>query len=158
MNDWQHTSHSNKQIYQIKTGDAAIVLNSIKQASSKDIGAVKQTVSSEGYRGCRVRFRADLSTKESGGTGLWLTASHQDWHITDGMYDRLITGTSDWQPIELVIDVPKDTTYLSFGLWMQGNGTSKMRNPKFEVVEETVPVTTIKVWDRVSSNEWIERT
>lgn len=157
MNDWKHTSHSNRQIYQVRVEKAAISLATIEEATLNDIGAVKQTISPESYRGKRVRFRGDLSTNDSSGSGLWLTAAHQDWHITDGMYDRLVTGDTVWQPIELVIDIPVETTYLSYGLWMKGNGVSKLRNPIFEVIEHVVPVTTREIWDRVSKERWVKR-
>lgn len=47
-----------------------------------------------------------LSPQKIVGAGLWLTASNKKWHETDGMFDGLITGTSQWQPIKLVLDIP----------------------------------------------------
>ena len=91
------------------------------------------------------------------GAGLWLTASNQNWHLTDSMNDGLLKETSAWQTVALVIQIPLDTTYLSYGLWMIGNGECRIRNPKFEVVGEEVPVTASNIWDRVSADRWAER-
>lgn len=157
MDEWKHADRSNTEIYCIKSTENGVVLESVQPATSDDIGAVKQVVSAKDYCGHRVRFQAEVSTKDADGAGLWLTASHQDWHITDGMYDRLISGTSEWKPIGLVLDVPADTTYISYGLWMKGTGTCRLRCPRFDIVEQSVPVTAKTVWDRVSSQKWVER-
>jgi len=62
-----------------------------------------------------------------------------------------------YQVVQLVIDVPKDAAYISYGLWMKGNGKCCMRNPRFEIVDRTVPLTTEKIYDRVAQDRWIER-
>ena len=157
IDDWKHASRSNGAKYHIYCKDEILVLHAAQPSDLHDMGAVKQLASPTLCRGNRIRFQAEVATKDTDGAGLWLTASHRDWHLTDGMYDRLIKGTSDWQPIALVIDVPADTTYISFGVWMTGNGECRIRNPKFDLVDEAVPVTASKVWDQVASSRWVER-
>jgi hypothetical protein len=105
-----------------------------------------------------VRFQSDVSTEDTDGAGLWLMANHKSWHVTDCMYDHLIKGCSDWTHVELVIDVPIDAAYISYGLWMTGNGICRMRNPRFDIADELIYVSTTKIWDRVSPRRWQERT
>lgn len=42
----------------------------------------------------------------------------------------------DWQTIKLVIRVPEDTKYLSYGVWMTGRGKVMLQNEKFEILQE----------------------
>jgi hypothetical protein len=160
MKEWQHTRKSNQSSYQIDFEDDTIILQSVQPAAPSDIGAVQQPeqlVPFHRCRGKRVRFQSELSAENADGAGLWLTASHKDWHITDGMYDRLIKGSSDWRFVQLVIDVPPDAAYITYGLWMIGNGKCRMRNPRFDIVEQSVRLTTDKIWDRVGAERWVER-
>ena len=157
MVKWKHSDKSNDRIYSVMEQDNSVILDSRGSASSTDIGAVKQTAYPESIRDKRIRFKAEISTQDAEGAGLWLTASSKNWHITDGMYDRLVKGNMDWQHFELVIHAPSETTYLSYGLWMKGNGICKMRNPVFETVEDSVSLTTSKIWDCVGNDRWEER-
>jgi hypothetical protein len=157
MSDWKHTKKSNRDIYQVDINDDVVVLAAIHKAAPNDVGAVKQVASPAVCSGRRIRFQAELSTDVTEGAGLWLTASHKEWHITDGMYDRLIKGSTEWNQVQLVIDVPEDAAYISYGLWMIGNGKCSMRQARFDVVEHSVAVTTKSIWDRVAEQKWIER-
>jgi len=156
--NWKHTKHSNCEIYQFTVSDNEVVLQPKYAVSPDSIGAVRQLADSMICRGRRIRFQADLSTQQTDGAGLWLMANHKDWHVTDGMYDRLVKGSSDWLPVELVIDVPENAAYISYGLWMQGNGKCSIRNAKFDIVDESIAVTTKQIWDRIGPQQYKPRT
>jgi len=157
LEEWKHASHSDTAKYQVTCDGEILSLRAVQPTDFQNLGAVKQLASLEQCYGKRVRFNAEISTIDTDAAGLWLTASSRDWHVTDGMYDRLIKGTVDWQSVALVIDVPAEATYVSYGLWMMGKGECRIRNPKFEVVEEEVPLTTSGIWDRVAPDRWVER-
>jgi hypothetical protein len=146
-------------VYSLRDDDGVVSLNSTQAVDIEGIGAVKLVASPQLCRGKKVQFKADLSTREidGKGAGLWLTAAEKTWHLTDGMYDSLISGTSDWQTFALVIDVPMDTTYVSYGMWMVGRGECRMKNAQFELVDDNVEVTANKIWDRVAIERYTER-
>ena len=41
----------------------------------------------------------------------------------DGMEHRLVRGTTDWKRYEVILDVPEDSTGISFGLMLIGGGS-----------------------------------
>jgi AraC family transcriptional regulator len=57
------------------------------------------------------------------------------------MQERPIKGTIDWQPYNVVLDVPKDATGISFGILLTGSGRVWLNSTKFEVVGVDVPTT-----------------
>jgi hypothetical protein len=50
--------------------------------------------------------------------------------------------------------IPDEAAYISYGLWMFGNGKCRMRNAKFDIVDHSVAITTDQIWDRVGSQKW----
>jgi len=59
----------------------------------------------------------------------------------DNMQDRPIKGTTGWQRYDVVLDVPKDATGISFGILLAGTGEGWLNSTKFDVVEAETPVT-----------------
>lgn len=50
-------------------------------------------------------------------------------------------GVHDWQPVEVVFQLPKNSTYLRVGFVHQAGGTLKVRNPALYVVNPDCPLT-----------------
>ena len=65
----------------------------------------------------------------------------KDMVAIDNMQDRPIKGTTGWQRYEVVLDVPQDSTGISFGILLDGAGEIWLSNTKFDVVGTDVPVT-----------------
>ena len=59
----------------------------------------------------------------------------------DNMENRAIKGTTGWQRYDVVLDVPKDATAISFGILLAGSGVVWLNGTKFEVVGADVPIT-----------------
>ena len=59
----------------------------------------------------------------------------------DNMQGRSIQGTSDWTPYSVVLDVAQSATGINFGILLEGAGTVWLSGVRFEVVDNTVPVT-----------------
>ena len=59
----------------------------------------------------------------------------------DNMQDRPIKGTTGWQRYDVVLDVPKDATGISFGILLAGTGEVWLNSTKFDFVEAETPVT-----------------
>lgn len=160
MRDWKLTTRTERSHYKFSADKDVVVLTfsgDLKESTPSKSGGVRCVLPVEDYRGKRVRLNAEFSTNETDSAGLWLTASNSGWHLTDGMYDRLVSGSSPWKEEQLVIDVPADSEYLSFGLWMVGKGECTMKNARVEIVDASVPVTVDKFFDKVGMEKWQER-
>ena len=53
----------------------------------------------------------------------------------DNMQDRQIKGTVDWKHYEIILDVPKEAKYISYGVLIGGTGKIMIDNFKFEIIE-----------------------
>lgn len=86
------------------------------------------------------------SELESGTAQLWLRVDG-DWKPAvkpgsfDNMDDRPIEGSTDWHQYELVVDIPKTSTGVAFGLMLLGKGQAWLDDVSFEEVSEDVPLT-----------------
>ncbi len=52
-----------------------------------------------------------------------------------------IYGRSDWQQYSLVVDVPRDSLYISIMMSLEGQGEVWFDDLKIEIVDMTVPLT-----------------
>jgi hypothetical protein len=106
-------------------------------------GSVMQQFSAEAYKGKRVRFEADVMTREvSGWSGLWMRVDSEGQYSSAfyNSQDKPIKGTTGWQHRSVVLDVGDSGKAVSIGLIGGGTGETWLRNPKFEVVGNDVPV------------------
>jgi hypothetical protein len=58
----------------------------------------------------------------------------------DRMQPRGVTGTSDWQYRDFVVDIPQDNNRFQIGFWAQGKGQIWVRDLVVEEVPASVPV------------------
>ena len=54
----------------------------------------------------------------------------------DNMQDRPIIGTTDWKKYEITVNIPKDASYIAYGVLLGGKGTAYFKNIAFEVLGE----------------------
>ena len=97
----------------------------------------------------RIKMTAYMKTiNVKTGSGLFLKFGFNNTFVThDFMYNRVVTGNTDWTKYEIVLDMPLDTHLISFGAWLVGKGEVRIDNVKFERVGLSIDVT----------SEYIER-
>jgi len=104
------------------------------------------------FLGKRVRISAMLKSANLanwGGIGMAAIAESGKWvrfdtssnQLLNGAINRPIHGTTDWSRIEIVSDIPTDTSKLMVGVQMKGSGRLWIDGAKIEVVGEDVPTT-----------------
>jgi len=64
------------------------------------------------------------------------------------MQSRPIQGTSDWQPYEVVLDVPEKSVNIAFGLLLEGPGQAWVNEIQFTEVSKDVPTTSQQSLDQ----------
>ncbi|HWC16256.1 MAG TPA: hypothetical protein VG498_04550 [Terriglobales bacterium] len=106
-------------------------------------GTLMQSFRAEQYLGKRVRLTGYIkSAAVREWAGLWMRVDKGSSSVAfDNMQDRAIKGTTDWHRYEVVLDVPKDATGISFGVLLAGPGAVWLNSTSFEVVESDVPTT-----------------
>lgn len=127
------------QMYQ---GHATAFLKS-KTLSADGFGTLMQSIKAEQYLGQKVRLSGLVKSEEVlGWAGLWVRVDKEKSAVAfDNMENRSIKGTTGWQRYDVVLDVPKDATAISFGILLAGSGVVWLNGTKFDVVDADVPVT-----------------
>jgi hypothetical protein len=127
------------QLYQ---GHASAFLKS-KTQSVDGFGTLMQHIHAEQYKGKRVRLSGFVkSLGVVSWASLWMRVDQgKDMVAFDNMQDRPVKGTTDWQRYDVVLNVPPDSTGISFGIQLDGAGEVWLSGTKFDVVGVDVPVT-----------------
>jgi hypothetical protein len=124
-------------------GARSAVLHST-QEHVDGFGTLGQISLAKTFRGKRVRFSASVkSTRVEKWAGLWMRCDRTDGSNSafDNMEFRPIKSHADWQRYEVVLDVPRDTNALFYGLLLVGAGAVWLDDAKIEVVDHSVRVT-----------------
>jgi hypothetical protein len=148
VDDWQ--AGGNSHSYQLSREpaitpsgvDDVVVLWSGGPADT--IRSMSRSVSAERYRGRRLRLRGLLSTEGVvGSAGLWMRVDGLEWErlAHDDMEDRALTGTTDWMPATVVLDVPAAASRIYYGVLLRGSGAVRSTAIEFGPVDSSVPVT-----------------
>jgi RNA polymerase sigma factor (sigma-70 family) len=78
----------------------------------------------------------------------------------DGTYDRPLHGTTGWQQVEFVTDVPKEPCFISLSPTLYGTGEMWCDDFQIDVVPSNTPTTDDRVWNVWSQdpNDYTETT
>jgi hypothetical protein len=133
----------------------ALVVRTTEHVSDIDYGAVTKYVDAWGYQGKRVRFSgmlktADASTWAGAFMGVSAGTAARDWSLSSmeslPYGSTPTTGTSDWHPVSVVLEVPDQADVRLFlGIALVGNGQAWLSDMKFEEVGDNVPVTRTRI-------------
>lgn len=108
-------------------------------------GTLMQTSLPQKYLGQRVRMTGFVKSKDvKQKAGLWFRvdqANSKKSLAFDNMYDRPVTGTTDWKQYEIVLDVPVNASKLAYGALLAGTGQIWFDNINFEMVDSTIATT-----------------
>ena len=106
-------------------------------------GALMQSIAASRYIGRKVRFSAMMRACEvTGWTGLWLrTDGRNGTLVLDNMQERALSGSTDWTPASIVLNVAKEATALYFGALLSRAGAVDLARLRFEEVGDDVPAT-----------------
>jgi len=109
-------------------------------------GTLMRSFVPESYRGTRVRMTGTVKADAvEAWAGLWMRVDGPQSQTLsfDNMQGRPITGTRDWQTYAIVLDVPQESTWLSFGILLVGKGSVWLNDVSFEIVGQDVPTSDI---------------
>lgn len=113
---------------------------------SDGFGTLMQTFSAEQYRGKRVRMTGFVEAESvEGWAGLWMRVDGTERTSIsfDNMQQRPIKGTLPWQRYEIVLDVPAESSSISFGILLSGKGKVFLDDMRFEEAARSVKTTVV---------------
>jgi hypothetical protein len=115
-----------------------------KEVETNTMGSLWQAVKPRpAWFGERVRMTVYMKTlRVKDAAGLFMRVStYGGWINYDYMYDRVVQGDTDWHKYMIVLDIPRDTSLIDFGVWIIGNGEVRVDDFRFEVVDNKLPIT-----------------
>ncbi len=110
-------------------------------------GTLMQDFSANKYLGKRMKLSAFVKAeKVEGWAGLWMKVEGAGHDVLgfDNMKNRAIKGTLDWEKVDIILDVPKDSKIIAFGILLSGKGSVWIDDVKFEEVDKNVEVTNME--------------
>jgi hypothetical protein len=122
-----------------------IVLRAKTDTAPSAFGTLLETVPLDQYRGKRVRVSGVLRSENARAAMFWLRVDGPGGALQafDNMQDRALSGTRDWTPFAIVLDVPADAEQLIGGLLLQPPGTVWADDLRIDVVNKRVPTTSM---------------
>jgi hypothetical protein len=113
----------------------------IRSATSGPVvyGLLSQVFKAKQYRDKRMRFSAVIKSDGAHMTSALLMTvegpGHQ-WISYDDMYGKNITGTKDWERYKVVLDIPEESDFITFGIKVYGKGEVWISAITFDETEE----------------------
>lgn len=133
----------------VKTGKrSGYVRQRSPLSQALQFGAILQKINAELYKGKRMQFSALLkcdSVQEH--CGLFMEVfdtkpiPESSLQCVDYMQNRSVSGTQDWAPYRIVLDVPQNAFGINIGARLVGSGKLWIDGVTFEEVGKEVPVT-----------------
>ncbi|AIQ38928.1 AraC family transcriptional regulator [Paenibacillus sp. FSL R7-0297] len=128
---------------EVHMGKASARLQSIK-ARENGFVTLMQIFSAEAYLGKRLKLSAFVKPQHiNGWAGLWMRIDAENGEMLkfDNMQSRPIKGSEDWNQYNVILDIPKESSAIAFGILLSGAGKVWVDQFRFEVVDAKVPTT-----------------
>lgn len=129
---------------EVHLGRASACLRSTGKQGADSFITLMQLFSAEQYHGKRLKLTAFVKVEQvTGWAGLWMRVDHSNGEMLrfDNMQDRPLQGTLDWNQFAVVLDIPKESHAIAFGILLSGEGRVWVDNFHFETVDEKTPTT-----------------
>ncbi len=127
--------------------DKNVVLLSARKENPVGFGTLMQDFSAGGYREKRMALTAIIRSESlKNWAGMWMRVEGAGGDVLgfDNMKNRAITGTTDWKEYQVVLDVPKESRLIGFGLLLSGQGKVWIADVRFEAVDTHVATTNME--------------
>ncbi len=118
-------------------------LKSIKNVKKNKFGTIMQSFDAKDYLGKKVKLTGFIKTKElKSWAGMWMRVDGENGKLLsfDNMGDRKIEGETPWTKYAIILNVPKSSLTINYGVLLSETGIIWIDDLSFEVVgiaEET---------------------
>jgi hypothetical protein len=116
-----------------------------RDISCSGFGTVMQSVRAAHYLDKRIRLSAWVKAEKRVRARLWMRIDAVDGRTLafDNMQYRARSGPFDWTHQEVVLQVPRDSALINFGLIVEGAGSAWLDDVTLEVVPRNVRTTNL---------------
>lgn len=132
----------------VHQGKASGYLKSKTVLDPTHFATMMQTFKADRFIGKRIKLSAFICTKDVDTyAGMWMRVDDSMGDVVqfDNMSNRPINGTTNWNHYSIVLDVPKKSAIISFGILLSGKGTIWADQFIFEEVDQHVPTTNLEI-------------
>lgn len=115
-----------------------------KKDDARGFATMMQVFKATMYKGERLRLSGFIKTEDVvNWAGLWMRidGEYEEVLSFDNMQDRPLKGTTNWNQYSIVLDVPEQSTVISFGILLYGKGKVWVDGIVFDTVEDSIPTT-----------------
>nr|QRZ19853.1 hypothetical protein JUJ52_09570 [Virgibacillus sp. AGTR] len=115
---------------------------------SSNFATMMQQFKADKFIGKRMRLSCFLKTKDVDTfSGMWMRVDNafDDVLQFDNMSNRPIKGTTQWNRYTIVLDVPSESSVISFGVILTGQGIIWADQFRFEEVDKNVATTNLEI-------------
>ncbi|UQZ34498.1 AraC family transcriptional regulator [Paenibacillus sp. PK3_47] len=127
-------------------GKASGFLKSVTVEADDEFATMMQQFKADKYLGKRIKLSGFLkSAGVSVFCGFWMRVDNSLGDIVqfDNMSNRPVTGDTEWNHYAIVLDVPDNSTSISFGVLLSGRGQVWVDELRFEEVDDHTPTTNL---------------
>lgn len=132
----------------VHEGKASGYLQSNTVFENDEFATMMQQFKADRYREKRIKLSCFVKSEDVRAfAGMWMRVDNQAGDVLqfDNMSNRPIVGTSDWNMYSIVLDIPKESAIISFGILVQGKGKVWMDQFSFVEVDERVQTTNLEL-------------
>ncbi len=119
-------------------------LKSTKTKIKGDFGTIMQSFVPEEYLGKKLKLSAYIKSEDvKDWAGMWMRIDGEKGKTLsfDNMQNRPIEGLTTWKQYQIILEVPKESINLSYGVLLSGTGKVWMDSFEFEVVSSNSSTT-----------------
>lgn len=130
----------------VHQGKASGYLKSKTVQEKDEFATMMQQFKADKFSGKRIKLSGYIQTKNvQQFSSLWMRVDNASGDVLqfDNMSNRPIVGTNSWNLYSIVLDVPGNSSIISFGILLSGEGEVWMDGLNFEVVDKDTPTTHI---------------
>ncbi|MGG4407814.1 AraC family transcriptional regulator [Niallia taxi] len=130
----------------VHKGKASGYLKTITATPSHEFGTMMQQFKADKHAGKRLKLSGFMKTKQvEVSCGFWMRVDDNFGDVLqfDNMSNRPISGDTEWNHYAIVLDIPKSSAVIAFGVLLSGSGQVWLDELRFEEVDEQTPTTNI---------------
>lgn len=139
----------------VHQGKASGYLKSKTVLDPTEFATMMQTFKATQFIDKRIRLSCFIRTEDvENYAGMWMRVDDtmEDVLQFDNMSNRPIQGTTNWNRYSIILDVPKRSAVISFGVILSGQGTVWADQFSFEEVDRSIPTTNLEVHGELQEN------
>lgn len=138
----------------VHQGKASGYLKSKTVIEAEHFATMMQQFNAGSYLNKRIRLSGFLKTKDVDSfSSMWMRVDNANGDIIqfDNMSNRPIKGTLNWNLYSIVLDVPRESVLISFGIILSGRGQIWVDQLTFEEVDISIGSTNLEMASEILS-------